>query len=105
MKNIKQLLGKRIKELRLAQSFSQQKLAELINIDQRSLSYIECGGAFPSKCLGELAIALKVDLKELFDFNHLTLDDVGMKDYIIQSIEVLQTNDIKTVYRIIKSMR
>lgn len=104
MKEIKQLLGKRIKELRLAKGLSQQQLAELINIDQRSLSHIECGGAFPSKCLLELSNALNVDLSELFSFNHINIDEAGMKSYINKSLDELPSNDIKTIYRMIKAM-
>ena len=38
--NNKQLLGKRIKELRKAANFTQEKLAELIDIETGSLSGI-----------------------------------------------------------------
>jgi len=105
MNDIKKLLGKRIKELRQIQGLSQQQLAELVNIDQRNLSHIECGDTFPSKSLLELSSALNIELNELFDFKHLSIDDAGMKNYILQSLDVLQSNDIKTIYRLIKAMR
>jgi len=105
MNDIKKLLGKRIKELRQIQGLSQQQLAELVNIDQRNLSHIECGDTFPSKSLLELSSALNIKLNELFDFKHLSIDDSGMKNYILQSLDVLQPNDIKTIYRLIKAMR
>lgn len=105
MNDIKKLLGKRIKELRQIRGLSQLQLAELIDIDQRNLSHIECGDTFPSKSLLELATALHVDLSELFNFNHLNIDEAGMKTYINKSLDELPPNDIKTVYRLIKSMR
>ena len=46
MNDIKKLLGLRIKELRKMKKMSQQVLAEKANIDQRSLSHIECGDNF-----------------------------------------------------------
>ena len=67
MNDIKYYLGQRIKELRKIKGLSQQELAEIANIDQRSLSHIECGDTFPSKSLFELAEALDVDLKDLFE--------------------------------------
>jgi transcriptional regulator with XRE-family HTH domain len=105
MKELKQLLGKRIKELRQAKGYSQQELAELVNIDQRSLSYIECGGSFPSKSLIALSDALNVTLPELFNFEHLTETDTDMKIYITQSLDSLDSQSIKTIYRLIKAMR
>lgn len=44
--NIKQKLGLRIKELRKQNGFSQERLAEMIDISQNSLSKIEIGENF-----------------------------------------------------------
>ena len=43
MDNIKTLLGKRIKELRQKRRYTQEKLAEMANIEIPSLSNIENG--------------------------------------------------------------
>lgn len=104
MKSIKNLLGKRIKELRQSRNLSQQELAEKIGIDQRNLSNIECGNTFPSKSLTRLANALNIDLQELFDFEHYNTDEKNMKTYILKNIETLSPSDLKTVYRLIRSM-
>ena len=105
MQDIKTLLGKRIKELRKSQDISQQKLSEAMDIEQRSLSKIECGYNFPSKCLLQLAKALNVALPDLFDFEHLALTEDNMKKYITENLEYLPSHDITTIYRLIKSMR
>lgn len=105
MCDIKKLLGKRIKELRLAKGLSQQNLAEKINIDQRSLSCIECGNAFPSRCLLNLANSLNVEVGELFNFSHLNVDHKYMKNYIKDSLSELPDEYIKFLYKLIKSMR
>ena len=104
MNDIKKLLGKRIKELRKSQGISQQFLAEKANIDQRSLSHIECGDTFPSRALFDIANALNADLKDLFDFEHHKLDTNEMKKYIVEKIENLSDEDIKILFRMIKSM-
>lgn len=104
MKSIKNLLGKRIKELRQLRHLSQQELAEQIGIDQRNLSNIECGNTFPSKSLTRLANALNIDLQELFDFEHYNTDENNMKAYILKNLETLSSSDLKTVYRLIRSM-
>ena len=105
MKDIKILLGKRIKELRKGLNISQQELAELIDIDQRNLSNIECGITFPSKTVPEIASALKVTLPELFDFEHLRLNSSYMRDYIISSLESISDENLKIIYRVIKAMK
>ena len=105
MDDIRKLLGKRIKELRKYNGLSQEKLAELANIEQRSLSDIECGDTFPSRSLLDVANALDIELKDLFDFEHLEQTDKSMRDYILHNVESLNEDNLKTVYRMIKSMK
>lgn len=105
MDDIKKLLGKRIKELRRAQGISQQRLAELANIDQRSLSHIECGDTFPSKALLDIALALNIGLKDLFDFEHLEMNAQNMADYIKNNVDYLPQEYLTAVYRMMKSLR
>ena len=105
MNDIKKLLGKRIKELRKAQGISQQQLAELANIDQRNLSHIECGDTFPSRALLEISGALNIDLKDLFDFEHLEMNADRMSDYIKSNVDYLRKDDLTAVYRMVKSLR
>lgn len=105
MKDIKKLLGKRIKELRRRKGLSQEELSEMANVDQRTVSHIECGNVFPSRSLFEIASALDVELKELFDFEHHELSSNDMKKYIIKNLEELDQADIKTLYCLVKSMR
>ncbi|MBP3923744.1 helix-turn-helix transcriptional regulator [bacterium] len=105
MNDIKKLLGKRIKELRKAQGISQQQLAEVANIDQRSLSHIECGDTFPSRSLLDLAKALNIELKDLFDFEHLDVTIETMSAYIKENIDHLPKESIIAVYRMVKALR
>lgn len=105
MNDIKKLLGNRIKELRKAQGISQQQLAEAANIDQRSLSHIECGDTFPSRALMEIANALNIELKDLFDFQHLEMNTAAMSEYIKNNISCLRQDDLTAVYRMVKSLR
>jgi len=105
MNDIRKLLGKRIKELRKEQNISQQLLAEKADIDQRSLSHIECGDNFPSRSLLDIAKALNIELKDLFDFEHLAVTPETMSEYIKNNIDYLQPEDLKAVYRMVKSLR
>ena len=46
--NMKELLGKRIKELRTQKQLTQEQLAEMVDMGERNLSKIECGINFVS---------------------------------------------------------
>ena len=48
MAKLKELLGKRIKEIRLARNLTQEQLAEIIDIGAASLSKIEIGMNYPT---------------------------------------------------------
>jgi len=104
MKNLKKLLGQRIKELRLKNSMTQEELAEKVGIDQRNLSNIECGNTFPHKSLLNIAEVLNVDVKDLFDYNHTSLSHEEMTNELIKIIPKLDKENIKIIYRFIKSM-
>ena len=97
--NNKKLLGKRIKELRKEAGLTQEKLAELIEIDTTSLSGIESGRHFPSlSTVEKIAKSLNVEMKALFDFDHL-LPVEQMKVNIIQNIDKLSDKKISFIYR------
>lgn len=97
----KKLLGKRIKELRKSKGFTQERLSELIGLETTTLSGIESGRHFPSlPTLEKIADNLNVDLKILFDFNHLkTIED--MKNDIIKNIDKLSDEKIAFIYRLL----
>ena len=102
--DIKKLLGKRIKELRLARHISQYQLAQALDIDQRRLSAIECGINFPIKHFVKIAKTFNIGLEELFNFNHLALDNNQKRTYICESLEKLSEHDLDTLYKVVKSM-
>ena len=96
---MKKSFGKRIKELRVRNPYTQEKLAEILDIGERNLSKIECGVNFvSSETLEKLSSALNVPIKDLFDFDHLN-EDTLKKEELISSI---QNNiiDIDLLYKI-----
>ena len=61
-------LGRRIRELRNAEGWSQERLAEQADLDRSYIAGIEVGARNPSlKALERLAAALSVRLSELFE--------------------------------------
>ena len=67
--DIKFLVGKRVKELRHKLGISQEELADLAELDRTYITSVECGKRNISIInIEKLAIALKVTLKQFFDF-------------------------------------
>ena len=67
--NDRELLGKRIKSLRRSKGHTQERLAEIIDINTNYLAVIERGEANPTLALLErLSTGLEVPLPELFRY-------------------------------------
>lgn len=67
----KELLGKRLRELRKRKGINQEKLAELINVDPTTISNMENGKNYPSLVnLENLLDVLNSSFMEVFDFEH-----------------------------------
>ena len=69
--NKKEMLGKRLRELRKRKGINQEKLAELINVDPTTISNIENGKNYPSLInLENLLEVLDSSFLDAFDFDH-----------------------------------
>nr|QGT49818.1 hypothetical protein Melaina855_2050 [uncultured Candidatus Melainabacteria bacterium] len=100
MDDIKQLFGKRIRELRKRHGFTQEVLAELIGIEPRNLLKIENAQTFPRvQTIQNLMEVLDCTPAELFNFEHL--NDIELMR--LKVIEQLKSDDelVKLVYKII----
>ena len=99
--NNKKLLGSRIKEIRKNAGYTQEELAEIIELDVTTLSGIESGRHFPSLVsLEKIAQTLNTAFVSLFDFdNHISIED--MKSIISNNINLLSDDDVKFVYKLL----
>lgn len=102
MNDIKKLLGKKIKYYRELKKITQEQLSELIGINSRSVSLIECGANFvTAETLYNIARALEVSPKKLFDFEDDFLLEGNIKEKLF---ELINNNEDKiyTIYKIVK---
>lgn len=66
---IKEKIGKRVRELRIKIGISQEELANLSGLDRTYVTSVECGKRNISIInIEKLANALKVTLRDFFDF-------------------------------------
>jgi transcriptional regulator with XRE-family HTH domain len=100
----KKYLGERIQEIRKKRGLKQSELAEMIDIDSKHISKIECGYSYPSiDLLDKLARVFEVNPAAFFEIEHLK-----SKDDLISEITTLLKNstetEVKTIYRITKDI-
>ena len=89
MKNIKQRLGQRIKELRKRRKLTQERLAELAGIEIPSLSNIENGKNYPSyETLDKISKAFEIRPFELYLF-----EDCQSKEELLREMVSAMQND------------
>ena len=83
----KKLLGKRIKELIKRKGYSQEKLAEMIDIEPTALSNIVTGRNYPLLgTLDKLVNVLGVSYNDIFDFEHQDTNE-NLKNKILEILE------------------
>ncbi|MBQ3310522.1 helix-turn-helix transcriptional regulator [bacterium] len=101
MSDIKRLLGKRIKEIRIARNLTQEDLSELTNIGPSSISKIESGIYHPSdENLKKIACALNVEPYKLYMFNHHK-STKDLKNEINTMLENANDKEIQLIYKIL----
>ena len=101
--NNKLLVGKRIKELRKKHNLSQEKLAELTNLEPTSLSNIENGRNYPLfTTLEKILCVFNSSFYDFFNFNH----NKEAKDLIQEINTIIKENPdkIKDIYKVVKAL-
>ena len=93
MDNVKKKIGNNVKRFRLSRGLKQSELAEMVGVEDKTISRIEVGGNYPSMdLLVRLSAVLKYDLTEFVNF----------KDAITDSLCELSKDEIKTIKKFIK---
>ena len=104
--DIKKLLGKKIKQYRILRGYSQEKLAELLNISQRTLSGIECGNNFlTSQTMDKILEVLKISPDEIFYVEYLKSPKEKINE-LVEEIEKLEQDEqtLQIVYKVVKAI-
>lgn len=105
METTRKLLGARIKELRKLRGLSQERLAEMINIDPKHLSRIEVGRSFPSMdTLSEIAKALKTELKDFFEFSHQKKSSHEITKEISSLLKETDEDRLRLILKVVRSI-
>lgn len=104
---IKQELGLKIKRMRINRGLTQEQLAEIVDVSQRTMSGIEIGENFvTAETLDKIIIALNTTPEELFSTEHLKEPEFLVEE--IQNYVNLISNNpqkLETLYNIVKSLK
>jgi len=100
MSKLKELFGKRLRELRKEKNLTLEQMSELIGIDVRNLIKIENAQTFPrTKTLEKIINVLDIQPSDIFHYEHL--DDIEkLKEKIIAKLNS-DDNATKLVYKIL----
>lgn len=101
---IKKELGLKIKRMRAELGFTQEGLAEKIDISQRTLAGIEIGENFlTAETLDKIMEALNTTPEELFRVSHLK-ENTELIDEIIKEIKTFENDKkkLENIYKYIK---
>ncbi len=96
MKLDKEIIGKKIRQIRIEKGISQEALSEKIDISPRHMCTIENGNSFPSiETFVRIAQILDIDINEFFNLSPNTNDALREEIY-----NLIQTSTIKELYLI-----
>ncbi len=104
--SIKKELGKRIKKMRVERGYTQDKMAEIIDISQKALSSIELGENFVSaETLDKILSAFEITAEELFATNRYK-DSQELLKMINKNIAQIGDNSekLEIIYNLTKSL-
>lgn len=103
-KNTLKLFGKRLKELRTKNKITQEKLAEIIGVEQQQICRIEKGGCFTTiDNLERLAATFKIPIDELFNFKHQKESNALLSE-LEELLKKASEDQLKLIYRIVNDI-
>lgn len=105
MNTLKKKFGQRVKELRKSLKLTQEQIAQMIDIEPPNISKLESGLHFPQpENIEKLANALNVEVKDLFDFKHITSNEI-LKTNIIENLNTLNDKELRYIYKMVNGIK
>lgn len=94
-----ELTGKRIAEIRNKCGLTQEKLAEMVNYSSNHIAKLESARTKPSfDLLVNIAIALNVQLRDLFDFDSMNTIEYMKRD-LAHTITTADSKIIRLLFK------
>lgn len=100
MKEELNTLGRKIAQLRIKKGFTQEKLADMVGYSSNHISKLESARTNPSfELLVDIANALNIELKDLFDFSQYQTEGI-LRKRLQKIIASSKYKELKLLYNI-----
>ena len=104
MKLDKEIIGKKIRQMRLEKGFSQEQFSEKIDISPRHMCTIENGNSFPSlETFVNISEILDIDINNFFNLKTAKID--RLRSEIYDLIQISSPNELHLIRDIIYAVR
>lgn len=106
--NIKKLFGANLKKLRVRNNLTQEKLAELVELDYKTISFIETGRTFISgDTYSKLCNYFNVEPEYFFKTKHVQLTKKGedLKLEINRLLSDCDEDTLNSIYNVIAALK
>lgn len=101
---LKQEFAENLRKLRKSRKLTQEKLAELVGVDFRYISFIENARSFPScELIERLATALNVSYSEMF-VSEQEFSEKELRTNFTNIIKYLDSKKLKILYRLAEDL-
>ena len=101
----RKLLGQRIKDLRKLRGYTQEQLAEIIDINPKYLSSVERGEENPTLDLFlRLVQGLEVELLDLFRFVHEETNPKALRKSLDQLLSSANVEQLQIAYKLLRTL-
>ena len=104
--NTKELVGRRLRELRKKRRLTQERLAEKASVDLKYLGSIERGSENPTiGTLEKLATALSVMVSQMLEFEHQLNGEISLRRRIGQMLDKCDEQELQIILKIINAIK
>ena len=104
MKLDKEIIGKKIRQMRIEKGFSQEQFSEKINISPRHMCTIENGNSLPSlETFVNISEILDIDINLFFNIKTAKIDTLRSDVYDL--IQISTPNELRMIKDIILAVR
>jgi transcriptional regulator with XRE-family HTH domain len=102
----RELLGKRVRELRKMRKLTQERLAELAGVDISYLGNIERGTENPTVAtLEKLADALSIKPHQILNFEHVLQGEKALRRRLNQILDKCDENELQMILKMISAIK
>lgn len=102
----KELLGRRLRDLRKKRGLTLERLAEAASVDVKYLGNIERGRENPTiTTLEKLSGALSVTMNQVLDFGHEVTGKRQLRGQISRLLDKCDEKDLRAILRLVRSIK